>query len=346
MLYLSTRNRNDTQTAHKAIHNAFCADGGLFVPFRMPEYSAEEIAALGCKSFSQNMADILNLFFSAGLSGWDVEFLIGRNCVKLTSMSHRILVGELWHNTNWNFDYLVQTLSDRMKKSDVGSAPTPWVQIAVRIAAVFGLYGILLADHIIEDNEKIDVAVPTGDFSAPMAVWYARKMGLPVGNIICGCNENGAFWDLVNLGELPTGNTVISTTTPLCDMAVPAGIERLVFDRLSQDEARRFAETMEKGRTYFPPEEAEISWNDGMFAAVISAARVASVIHNVYRNTDQIIGPYDALAYGSLLDYRAKTGQGGIAVLLSERSPVCDDAVVASALRIDIAEFKHRLQTG
>lgn len=345
MLYLSTRNKNDTQTAYKTIHNDRCPDGGLFVPLRLPGYSAEEIAALGTKSFSQNMADILNLFFSAGLTGWDVEFLIGRNCVKLTPMSHRILVGELWHNTNWNFDYMVQVLSDRMRKADVGCLPTQWVQVAARIAAVFGIYGCLLAEHSIEANEKIDVAVPIGDFSAPMAAWYARKMGLPVGNIICGCNENGAFWDLVNLGELPTGNTVAETTTPLCDMAVPVGIERLLFDRLSQDEARRFAEAMKKGRTYFPPEDVEIAWNDGLFAAVISSSRVASVIHSVYRNSDQVIGPYDALAYGSLLDYRAKTGQGGIAVLLSERSPACDEAVVAEALKIESTELKRRLQS-
>lgn len=345
MLYLSTRNKNDTQTAYKAIHNDFCMDGGLYVPFRLPAYSPEEIADLGSKSFSQNMADVLNHFFSAGLTGWDVEFLIGRNCVQLTSMTHRILVGELWHNANWNFDYLVQTLSDRLRRENTGSAPALWVQIAVRIASVFGIYGMLLSENAIVADETIDFAVSAGDFSAPMAVWYARKMGLPVGNIICGCNENGALWDLVNLGELPTGNTVITTTTPLGDMAVPTGIERLIFDRLGQNEALRFADAKEKGRTYFPPEEAGTVWNDGLFAAVISVSRVDSVIHNVYRNTDQIIGPYDALAYGSLLDYRAKTGQGGIAVLLSERSPLCDESTVSVALKIDQAELKRRLQS-
>ncbi len=345
MLYLSTRNKNDTQTAYKAIHNDFCMDGGLYVPFRLPAYSTEEIAALGSKSFSQNMADVLNLFFSAGLTGWDVEFLIGRSCVKIASMSHRVLIGELWHNANWNFDYLVQTLSDRLRREDAGSRPALWVQIAVRIASVFGIYGMMLSENAIAADDMIDFAVPAGDFSAPMAVWHARKIGLPIGNIICGCNENGALWDLVNLGELPTSNTVVSTTTQLGDMAVPAGIERLIFDRLGQEEACRFAEAKEKGRTYFPSEEAEIVWNDGLFAAVISVSRVNSVIHNVYRNTDQIIGPYDALAYGSLLDYRAKTGQGGIAVLLSERSPLCDENTVSAALKIDRAELKRRLQS-
>lgn len=344
MLYLSTRNKYDTQTAYKAIHNDFSVDGGLYVPFRLPEYSSEEIAALADKSFSRNVADVLNLFFSAGLTGWDVEFLIGRSCVKITTMSHRILFGELWHNTNWNFEYLVQTLSDRLRKDDCESVPTSWVRIAVRIAFVFGVYGMLLAEKAVDAGEKIDFAVPIGDFSAPMAVWYARKLGLPVGNIICGCNENGAFWDLVNLGELPTGNTVTDTTTPLCDTAVPAGVERLIFDRLSQEEACRFAAARENGRTYLPDAEETFAWNDGFFAAVISRSRVDSVIHSVCRNTDQIIGPYDALAYGSLLDYRAKTGQGGMAVLLSERSPICDEDTVATALKISKIELKNRLQ--
>lgn len=344
MLYLSTRNKNDIQTAYKAIHNDRCTDDGLYVPFHLPVYTEAEITQLAENSFSTNVAQIINLFFGAGLSGWDVDFLLGRNCARLNTMKHHVLVGELWRNPEGDFSYFVQALSRRIRKENPAAAPTQWVTVAVRIAAIFGIYGMLLAENAVTAGETIDVAVPTNDFAMPMAAWYARKMGLPIGNIICGCNENGALWDLVNLGELPTGNTVVKTATPLSDMAVPTGIEQWIYECLSPEEVCRYAQALSRGRTYFPPEEEKMIWGEGTFAAVISVSRVHSLIHNVFRNSDLIIGPYDTLAYGSLLDYRAKTGQGGTAILLSERSPACDSEVVATALKMNVTELQKRLQ--
>lgn len=346
MLYATTRSKSHVETAYKAIHQDCAADGGLFVPFRLPKFETEEITALAGRSFGQNMADILNLFFSCGLTGWDIEFSIGRSPVRMASISHRILIAEAWHNSKWEFDSVVQTLSDRIRREGAGSAPVNWMRIAVRIAALFGIYGMLLASEQTDVHTPLDTAVTTGDFEAPMAAWYAREMGLPIGNIVCGCNANGGVWDLLHHGEMSTGGVAAKTCTPNADIVVPRDLERLICGTLSVEDVSEYLECCRKGVTYGLGAGKFESLRKGMFAAVISDFRVASMTHSVYRTSGYVFNPYAALAYGSLLDYRAKTGESRTALLISERSPICDSQQVADALKVAVPELIKRIHIG
>lgn len=343
MLYATTRNLNDVQTAHKAIHRECAADGGLYAPFHMPRFSQEEIRAFADRSYGQNIAVILNQFFSCSLSGWDVEFAIGRNSMKLIHVQHRVVVAETWHNSQWKFDHVVQTLSDRIRREEIGGKPTDWMKIAIRIATLFAVYGEMLHSRDADADDLLDVAVTTGDFSVPMAAWYSREMGLPIGNIICGCNANGGVWDLLHHGELPTGDIAVRTCTPEADFAVPRDLERLVHGALGTEETLRYLECCRRGAMYTLTEDKLKILSNGIFSAVISDSRVGTIIPSVYHTNKYIFGPYSALAYGSLMDYRSKTGEGRTALLLSERSPVCDREFVAGVMNTIIPDLNERM---
>lgn len=345
MLYLSTKSNHDTYTAYRTIHSGFAQDGGLFLPFRLPKLEHSDIEALSGRGYCANLAYILNLFFSSNLNENDLQFILGKHSARYATMNHHVIMGELWHNAQWNFDSVISALSHALRKEDRDAPATEWVALAVRIASIFALYGMLTQQQILQQDEKMDIAVPTGDFSAPMAAWYARKMGLPLGTIIIGCNENSALWDLFNLGDIATGETVLETLTPLCDHNAPVGLARFLYSSLSPEESGRFEQLRQAGRHYVPSEEDYETMKEGIFIAVSSISRIDSVIRNVYSTANYILSPYDALAYGALLDYRSKSGQGSTCLLLSERSPVCDDKTVAYALGISTEELVQRLQT-
>lgn len=343
MLYVTTRNKNDAHTAHKTLTADRDSDGGLFVPFQMPVLSREEILSFKDKSFGQSVAEILNLFFSARLDGWDVEFCIGRYPVKLVPMSHRIVVAETWHNPDWDFARIVRNLSSRIRgNDDTHGVPSAWAWIVIRIASLFGLYGQMLRQGLAPEG-IMDVAVCVGDFSAAMAAWYAREMGLPVGTIICSCNDNCSVWDLLHHGEMHTDTVAVPTNTPECDVGVPTNIERLIFGQLGVEEVTKFLEASRQGAVYAPSEDDHIRLRKGMYAAVISHKRMESMIYNVYRTSTYLLDPYSALAYGGLQDYRATVGEGRTTLLLAERSPVCSAATVAKAMGITVQELKERV---
>ena len=123
MLYLTTRDKSDAFTAHRVLRENRGQDGGFYLPFRMPSFSQEELLTLKEKSFGQCMADMLNLFFSCRMTGWDVEFSIGRYPVKLAGVNQRVVAVQLWNNQASDFQKLERTLTDKLC-GDVGNAPS------------------------------------------------------------------------------------------------------------------------------------------------------------------------------------------------------------------------------
>ena len=337
MLYVSTRDKTNSFTSYRTLHNDRAPDGGLFVPFRLPAFSAEDIAAMKGGRFGHTVAKILNLFFSTGISGWDVEFAVGRRPFRTKVMPHRLSICELWHNPNGEYAYMENALYSKLSGT-TNTCPTEWAKVAIRIAVLFGIYG-----ESADDDSVPDIAVTVGDFSVPMAAWYARRMGLPIGTIICTCNENGAVWELLNRGEMNTGLSAVHTDYPVLDHPCPHGIERLVFSTLGIQESLRFADVQQHGGIYAINEECLAEVNCGLFAAVVSGRRTRSVISSTYRSNHYIIDGFGAIAFAGLQDYRASTGESCNTLLLSDNSPVLSKNRIAKILGISAEDVKKNL---
>lgn len=324
MLYVTTRNKFDTYTVHRANQSDRGPDGGLYLPFRMPTLSHEEFLALKEQSFCQRMAQILNLFFNAQLTAWDVELCGGKNPVKLVPMSHRILVAEAWHNHDLDYVRLADRLAARIcDYEDTDQKLTSWVDIAIRIAVLFAVFGDL-------PDAVVDIAVATENFAAPMAAWYAREMGLPVGNIICS-HEDASVWNLLHQGEART------------DGGMPENLERLIHATLGLEENLRYCESCDSKRLFATRPGTLETLRKGLYAAVISKERLAGLIPSTYRMAGYIMGPQTALAYGGLQDYRAKTGENRLALLMSDRSPVRDGKMMAVCMEMTEQQLREQL---
>lgn len=342
MLYATTRSDHDTYTAQRALKEPCAPDGGLYVPMRLKTLSKEELDVLLEQGTPGILAALLNYFFSCKLSRKDVEFALGKHIAKLEHMSHRITIAQCWHNPDRDFSRIDRLLA---KLAAVDKRETPvgeWLKVVSRIGLLFCVYARMRKENRISDGEKLDVAVLSGDFTAPMAAWTARAMGLPIGNIVCCCNENGAIWDLFQQGEMHTGSPVRKTSTPKCDISCPDGLERLVRLSLDLKEARRFAFARQEKSDYL----VERQFRDpfpGMYASVITDRRIPQIISNVHSTNGYILCPYSALVYAGLMDYRANTGCNGQALLICESGPEhCEDAV-AKALGMTVPQLHERL---
>ena len=333
MLYITTRSRNDAFTAHRTICSERAPDGGMYLPFKMAQLDRQQVMALGEMSFGQCVAETINRFFTCNLTGWDVEFCIGRYPAKIVDVRHKILAAQTWHNQLWDYAWAERTLAERICGASLPwEGATGWVKIVIRMAFLTGLFGELIRKGIASPENPVDVAVPSGDFLVPISVWYARQMGLPIANIICGCADDGSVWDLLHLGAVKTNNKM------------PAHLERLICGVLGQEEAVRYSQICELEEEYsLIPSDAD-KLRKGLFAAVISPDRLAGTIPSLYRTSQYVLGPAAALGYCGLLDYRAKTGETRTALLLAERSPVCDREFVARAMNVTVAQLKEILK--
>lgn len=338
MLYVTTRCDRDAFTAHRALFENRGPDGGLYLPFRTPKFSQEELDTLLDEPFSDCVADVLNLLFGTKITAWDVEYAIGRRPFALKNLGHRVMIAELWRNPDWQFQRTVQDLTRTLRGKDGQCGD--WPRVAVGAAVLFGLFGELKQAG---NSHDVDICGISGDFSMPMSAWYARQWGLPVGNIVCCCNENNGLWDLICHGQMRTDAVSTPTATPDADVTVPVGLERLVYQAGGVEEVRRYLDLCRQGRMYAPSDAVLAKLRQGIFVSVVSSQRVSSTISNFYRTTRYPLSPYTALCYGGLLDYRAKTGETRPCLLLAEKAPVCDRETVAKAIGVSEAEIEKMM---
>lgn len=335
MLYVTTRNNRDAFTAQRALRENRGPDGGMYLPFRAPRFSQADIDALGEKSFNQCVADILNLLFKTKLSCWDVDFCIGRYPVRLETLRHRIIMGETWHNPDWHYERLVKNLVSHLCETE--ELPGDWVKIAVRIAVLFGIFGELKRAGI----ETADISVISGDFSVPISAWYARQWGLPIRNIICCCNENNSLWDLICHGQMRTDVISIPTAIPEADITLPDDLERLIYECGGISEVERYLTACRCGRMYCPNDAMLAKLRKGLYVSVVSSRRMETTIPSVYRTHGYLLSACSALAYAGLLDYRAKTGETCHAIVLADKSPMCDAEAVARLIGVAVEELRN-----
>ncbi len=315
MLYVTTRNNRDAYTPNHPLHSSRCPEGGFYLPLRHPAFSPEELEVLLDKGFSACVAEVLNRLFGTKLNAWDVDFALGRRWARLQELPHKILVAEPWHLPGYRFSQAVQALTKLLRRED--AAATDWVNIAIRAAVLFGFF----SERKASGRDRADVAVLGGDFSMPMAAWYARCWGLPIGSILICCNENNAVWELFVQGQMRTGGISIPTSVPEGDVVVPEGLERLIFACGGLPETEKYLEAVRRGAVYCPADAVLARMRQGIFVSVVSSSRVDRIISGVSRSHGYRMTPAAALTYGGLLDCRAKTGLSPQVILWSEEGP-------------------------
>ena len=316
MLYVTTRNNQEALTVQHVLNQSRGDDGGLYLPLHFPKLSSDDLKKLRELSFNQRIASILNLFFQSKLSGWDVDFSVGRYPVRLTDLSHRIFVGEFWHNLQWKYDYLQEKLTELLSgeiKED-GS----WTSIAIRMA----ILAAILLERDETKTDKMDVATTIGDFSVPISAWYLRKMGFPVGNIICCCSENNQLWELICMGQMSL------------EWKIPVNFERLISDCGGVKETARFNLSGSNNGIYSASDLVLKTLRSNLHVSVVSGDRVETAVPNVFKTYDYVMQYESALAYCGLMDYRTKTGITRPVVVICDYSPAVEAEKISAWMNL------------
>ena len=285
-------------------------------------------------SFAQTVCEVLNLFYTPQLDPVDSEFAIGRKPLKLTAMSHKLLVAEVWHNPKGMLEDAVNKLVRRiLSTEDAPEKPVSWAKISVWIAFLFAIYGQLLQREQLNAGSAFDIATSSADFSQTVAAWYAKGMGLPIRTVVCGCDDAGALWDLCNHGSVNNPRRIAPE------------MEHLICGILGQSEACDFGDACSAGKAYQLSAEKTMELKQAVFPAVVSDRRMQTVIGSVYRTNAYILDPSSALSFCGLMDYRVGAEETVPALLLMEKNPAHSGTLVAQALGVTEKELQKKLET-
>lgn len=337
MLYVTTRNAQEHYTPAYTLRDSRSKDGGFFVPFHVPVFSDEEIRNMHGAAFGQCVAEVINRLFQTQLTGWDIEFAIGRYPVRLRPLGHRIWVAETWHNIHWNFDHVVSKIAALIDKN--GYPQSAWVGTAVRAAVLFGIYSELSSSG----SQPMDVSVASREESFPMSVWYARQWGLPIGNIVCSCSEDSGIWNLITYGQMRMGEGSGAAEADQ-ESGTLDSVEQLLFVCGGSDETAHFLDSQKRRQLYTPTSDTVFNHlQQGVFASPVSKQRIMDTIPAVFRTHGCLIDPVTSWAYSGLLDYRARTGIIRPSVIISENSPVYSISTITEATGFTEEEVRRIL---
>ena len=207
-----------------------------------------------------------------------------------------------------------------------------WGRLVPQIVYYFSSYADLLAEGHIRLGEAVNYTVPTGNFGDILAGFYAKRMGLPVGRLVCASNANNVLTDFLQSGIYDRRRAFYQTISPSMDILVSRNLERLLY-HLTEDTAqvaawmRELTETGSYDASVLLPQLRKHFW-----AAFADDTATRAEIRTVYEQTKYTLDPHTAVAYRAAQDYRRETGDERPMVVLSTASPYKFGVSVLAAL--------------
>ena len=131
-----------------------------------------------------------------------------------------------------------------------------WGRLVPQIVYYFAAYAQLLRAGRIAIGDKVDFCVPTGNFGDILAGYYAKRMGLPVGRLVCASNQNNVLTDFLSTGRYTARRAFYKTSSPSMDILVSSNLERLLYHVTGSDAevAEWMAQLSRTGRYTVRPE--------------------------------------------------------------------------------------------
>jgi threonine synthase len=153
-------------------------------------------------------------------------------------------------------------------------------------------------------------SVPTGNFGDIFAGYMARKMGLPIEQLVIATNSNDVLHRLMssNLYEVkPLHHTI----TPSMDIAVSSNFERLLFDLYDHngEEMSALMEQMNQREHSVELDADRLARARQVFDShAVDEATTVSTIQAVYNETGYLLDPHTAIGVEAARQTRRNAG--------------------------------------
>lgn len=176
-------------------------------------------------------------------------------------------------------------------------------RILPQIAHFFYGYSQLVSQGRIANGDKINYCVPTGNFGNLLSAYYAKMMGLPIHRLICATNENRVLDEFFKTGILRDDFEFKLTNAPAMDILVPSNLERFIEQP-----------------------------HDDFESGFATETQVLNTIRSVYADSLYIIDPHTAVAKHVYDEYKLRTGDETLTIIVSTASPYKFAETISQAL--------------
>ena len=206
-------------------------------------------------------------------------------------------------------------------------------RLVPQVTYYFKAYRDLLDAGKIALGEEVNFSVPTGNFGDILAGYLAKRLGLPVGKLICASNANNVLTDFIQTGVYDRRRTLHKTDSPSMDILVSSNLERLLY--LMSGDCALVAKLMNDLNTqghYQVPAELLEEIQRQFWAGWCDDAKGAGTIAKVWKDNGYLCDTHTASGWAVAEDYVNRTGDNRPMVVLSTASPYKFPAAVLAAI--------------
>jgi len=185
-----------------------------------------------------------------------------------------------------------QKFRDKVKLSGVNSIN--WGRIMAQV-----VYYFVAASALGAPSRKISFTVPTGNFGDVFAGYVAKKMGLPIEDLVIATNQNDILARTLKTGRYEiTG--VSATTSPSMDIQVSSNFERLLFEASGRDEqqVKRYMAGLAQSGSFTIADETIAAIREDFDAGRFSEKECSALIKSTLQESGYLIDPHTAVALG------------------------------------------------
>ncbi|WP_274953061.1 threonine synthase [Angelakisella massiliensis] len=216
-----------------------------------------------------------------------------------------------------------------------------WGRLVPQIVYYISAYCDLAVDGRIKLGDQVNFCVPTGNFGNILAAHYARRMGLPVGMLVCASNENDVLTELMNTGVYNRNRPFHTTISPSMDILISSNLERLLYELsgCSDEIVRQLMESLSATGRYQLSENAMEQLRGGFWGGCCGEEETKATIRALFEEYSYLCDPHTAVAMNVARQYQRETEDNRPMVVVSTASPYkFADSVLSALGRVDIPE--------
>lgn len=165
-----------------------------------------------------------------------------------------------------------------------------WARIMAQIVYYFYAGISLGAPH-----RAVSFSVPTGNFGDIFAGYLAKRMGLPIEQLVIATNDNDILHRCISAND-HSMKPLIHSLSPSMDIMVSSNFERMLFELYDRDGAaiKQLMEDFKSGEMVL--KEEALSKARQLFSSCrVGDEKTLSVIQDVFENTEYLLDPHTAI---------------------------------------------------
>lgn len=183
-----------------------------------------------------------------------------------------------------------------------------WGRLAPQIVYYFSAYCDMVSGGAAAMGEKINIAVPTGNFGNIFAAYLAKRMGLPAGKLICASNRNNVLTDFIHTGVYDRNREFYQTSSPSMDILISSNLERLLYLLAGEQTAKAYMKELAQKGSYRISKELWETVRREFYGNFCGEEETARTIRSVFEQYGYLIDTHTAAGVFCAREYREQTG--------------------------------------